>query len=190
MPASGTGRVNRAVHADAIAVLSRWRPDDPEQNQLRQQYLGVLRSQPDATHRGARPDHLTAGALVVDAGREHVLLDLHGKVGRWLQFGGHIEPDDTTLAGTALREVQEESGIVDGVRLVSDLPLRLDRHPAPCAADARDHLDVQFLAECDGRPAATVSPESHDVRWFAVDTLPDDTDASVRALVRAALTTR
>ena len=40
-----------------------------------------------------------------------MLLTLHRKVGRWLQLGGHCEPADTTLAGAALREATEESGL-------------------------------------------------------------------------------
>lgn len=178
------------MHADAVALLKGLRPADQRQDLLRRDFLAVLNTHPDATHRHARPDHLTAGALVLQADRSHVLLDLHGKVGRWLQFGGHVESDDTTLAGTALREAREESGIGDQLQLASSRPLRLDRHAAPCASGATYHLDVQFLAVCDGRPPPTVSDESHDVRWFGVTELPDDTDASVRALVSAALATR
>ncbi len=42
---------------------------------------------------------------------DRVLLTLHKTVDRWLQLGGHCEPGDTTLAGAALREAAEESGL-------------------------------------------------------------------------------
>jgi 8-oxo-dGTP pyrophosphatase MutT (NUDIX family) len=63
----------------------------------------------------------------------------------WLQMGGHIETGDGTLVAAAMREATEESG-TPGLQLWSETPLALDRHPAPCASDARYHLDVQFLA--------------------------------------------
>lgn len=130
---------------------------------------------------------MTAGALVLSADRRAVLLDLHRKVGRWLQFGGHPEANDVTLAGVALREASEESG-VGGLRLVRPTPVRLDVHPAPCdPGRVLRHLDVQFVAVAPVGAAPTVSRESHDVRWFAADDLPAGTDDSVRALVAAAL---
>ncbi len=176
-----------SLHTDAVRLLTGWRPADDGQESLRETFLGHLAAHPDGVWRSCRPDHLTASALVLSPDRDQVLLHLHGKVGRWLQFGGHPEEGDTTLLGAALREAEEESGLA-GLRPVLLQPLRLDRHPAPCAPGlARDHLDVQFAALADRVRPPQVSEESHDVRWFAVDALPAGTDGSVRALVRAAV---
>ena len=90
----------------------------------------------------------------------------------------------------ALREATEESGI-DGLLLIGAAPVRLDAHPAPCRPGrARRHLDVQFVAVAPPEARPRVSAESHDVRWFDVDALPSGTDASVRALVGAAVAQR
>ena len=69
--------------------------------------------------------HLTATVMVVHADLERVLLCLHGRIRRWVQLGGHLEPADDTLAAAALREATEESGIA-GIRLhpVPDRPRR------------------------------------------------------------------
>jgi 8-oxo-dGTP pyrophosphatase MutT (NUDIX family) len=178
--------VTGALHADALRVLAALVPDDPGQEALRRQFLAHLRAHPDALWRSCAPDHLTASALVLHADRTAVLLGLHRKVGRWLQFGGHLEPTDRTLAGTALREATEESGVA-GLALVGDRPVRLDAHPAPCdPGRVERHLDVQYLAVAPPGASPSTSTESHDVRWFAVDDLPAGTDPSVRALVAAA----
>jgi 8-oxo-dGTP pyrophosphatase MutT (NUDIX family) len=177
------------VHADALARLERWPAPDAQQEQLRLAFVAHLRGNPDGVTRRCRPDHVTASALVLSGDGQEVLLTLHAKVGRWLQFGGHVEPGDMTLASAALREAVEESGVAR-LRLASDEPLRLDRHGAPCAADARHHLDVQYLAVAEGRPEPTTSEESHDVRWFPVDALPADADDAVRALVAHAVSVR
>lgn len=170
-------------HSRAMQTLHDFDASDVHQRQLRDEFLTRLVDRPDALDRTCLPDHLTASAVVLSPGGDSVLLDLHRKVGRWLQFGGHVEPGDHDLAATALREATEESGIDDLV-LLTTRPLRLDRHPAPCVPGrARDHLDVQFVAIAAVGRAPTVSEESHDVQWFPVDDLPELTDASVRGLV-------
>lgn len=170
---------------DAIAVLQSWRPPDESQSQLKEAYLAFLVEHDDAMWRECRVGHLTASALVLDERRERVLLTLHPKVGRWLQLGGHCEPGDLSLREAARREAIEESGIAE-VRM-SAAPLRLDRHPVPCAGQMSEHLDVQYLATVRSDARAVMSDESDDLRWFSVSELPDDLDESVRALIAAAL---
>jgi ADP-ribose pyrophosphatase YjhB (NUDIX family) len=172
--------------ADAVRLLGSWTAPDAGQAALREAFLQHLATVPDGIWRTGRPDHLTASALVLSADRRRVLLDLHGKVGRWLQFGGHLEPDDSSVAAAALREAHEESGVA-GLRLLPGGPARLDRHRAPCSpGSARDHLDVQFVAVAPPDAVPTASSESINVAWWDVDALPD-TDDSVRRLVKAAL---
>jgi 8-oxo-dGTP pyrophosphatase MutT (NUDIX family) len=166
--------------------LRAWAPADGLQAELRDAFLSYAQQHANPTSRECLPDHLTASALVVSSDTTKVLLCLHRKVGLWLQFGGHVEPGDATLADAALREAREESGLAD-VRLVDPVPLRLDRHPAPCSRRARHHLDVQFLAVVDATATPLISEESIDVRWFDVDALPTDTDDAVRRLVDASV---
>jgi 8-oxo-dGTP pyrophosphatase MutT (NUDIX family) len=114
-----------------------------------------------------------------------VLLGLHAKAHLWLQLGGHIEDGDLSVAGAALREAVEESGIND-LYLPSTTPLRLDRHPAPCSPAARYHLDVQFVAIAPPQSQPVASAEQLDLRWCPYDALAEPTDDAVRALVAAA----
>nr|WP_202889737.1 NUDIX domain-containing protein [Actinopolymorpha rutila] len=170
------------MHADAVRVLSTWQPPTPEQATLRQTYLDHLAARPDGMWRACRPAHLTAGMVVVDPTAEHVLLVLHGRIHRWVQPGGHCEEGDVSLAATATREAVEETGVAD--LRVSELPLRLSRHGAPCLAET--HLDVQYLGVAPHDATPVVSAESADVRWFGVHELPRDIASGVADSVAAA----
>jgi 8-oxo-dGTP pyrophosphatase MutT (NUDIX family) len=179
--------VSTALHQDAVRVLDSWTAPDDRQDLLRRDYLDHLRERSDGVWRSCHPAHITASALVVDAARGRVLLTLHPKVGLWLQLGGHCEPQDATLAGAALREAVEESGIGEGLALFgqSPEPVKLDRHAVRCAGrdqPENTHLDVQYLVTAPADAVASISDESLDLRWFGFDALPERTDQSVRDL--------
>ncbi|GAA4890723.1 NUDIX hydrolase [Actinomycetospora straminea] len=162
-----------AVHADARAVLDRWRPALRDVDSVRQALLSYLDARPDACSRSCAPGHLTASTLVLDAAGEHALLTLHPRIGAWIQLGGHIEPDDTTLAGAALREATEESGI-PGLVLDPE-PVHAEVHALTCSLGVPTrHLDVRFVAHAPPGAVESISEESLDLRWWRLAELPDD----------------
>lgn len=162
------------LHADALHLLSGWNAPDAGQAALRERYVRHLRQHPHGLDRDCRPDHLTASTLVLSDDGEHVLLTLHAKANAWFQFGGHCEPADATLAGAALREASEESGITGLV--LDPRPLQLSEHAVPFCGDDGDvhHLDVRFLAVVPASAGTAVSAESLEVRWWPVTALPTD----------------
>ncbi len=164
--------------ADAFEVLTRWAPPSSEQTLLRDGYLAHLRAYPDGLWRDGPPAHLTASCFVLDPTGERTLLTLHRKGGVWLQFGGHLEPGDASLAAAALREAREECGVPD-LRLLPDhgppQPLDLDRHALTAAfGRCAEHLDVAYVSVAGADAVPVVSDESHDVGWWPVDALPAD----------------
>jgi 8-oxo-dGTP pyrophosphatase MutT (NUDIX family) len=174
-----------SLHAEALLLLQGWSAPDAAQEAFRRRYVAHLEAHPDGADRGCRPDHLTAGTLVVSADHCEVLLTLHAKAGRWFQLGGHCEPGDRSLADAALREATEESG-VSGL-VLDPLPVHLDEHEVSfCGAPGLvHHLDVRFVAVAPAGAVPTVSAESTDVRWWPVDALPEPDDGLVaRSLER------
>ena len=178
-----------SLHASALSLLSGWVAPDAEQEALRQRYVEHLEAHADATYRHCRPDHLTAGALLVSADHRQVLLTLHAKAGRWFQLGGHCEPGDVSLPAAALREATEESGI-EGL-VLDPVPVHLDEHPVTFCGEPGlvHHLDVRFVAIAPAGAVPVVSEESTDVRWWPVDALPlldspPDTGLVARSLER------
>lgn len=167
------GGLSNGLTDDAIAVLERWTPVEPEQQRLRQRYVGHLYEHRDGVWRDCLPDHLTAGALVLSEDGSQVLLNLHRKAQEWFAFGGHCEPGDASLAGVAAREAREESGIDD--LALDPVPLNLSEHAVPFCSPGVEvhHLDVRFLAIAGPGAQHRTSEESLDVRWWPLDGLPE-----------------
>ncbi|MFC7341476.1 NUDIX hydrolase [Saccharopolyspora griseoalba] len=162
-------------HADAARVLGGWRPVDPQQEALRQSFLTLLDAREDACLRACEPGHVTSSAVLLDAAGDNVLLTLHPRVGRWLQLGGHCEPEDDSLAGAALREATEESGMTGLV--VDPEPVHLDVHPITCSlGKPTRHFDVRFVVRAPSGAQPVRSDESLDLRWWSLGALPENTD--------------
>ncbi|WP_395726206.1 NUDIX hydrolase [Nakamurella sp.] len=175
-----------ALHADVTAVLAAWPAPTPGQAAVREGFLGFLAARPDATRRKCAPGHITASALVLSPDRRQVLLTLHPRLGRWVQLGGHCERRDETLAGAALREATEESGIA-GLR-IDPVPVHLDIHPVTCSLGIPTrHFDVRFRVVAPAGARPVISDESDDLRFWPVDALPAGFDAGDHELVAAAL---
>ena len=166
----------------ARATIEQHEPRDAAQAAAREFVLRWIDSHPDALQRSCLDGHLTSSALVVDERRGRALLTLHAKLGRWLQLGGHCDGDGN-LAGSALREAREESGIEE-LEIDPEL-LDLDCHRIPARALEPEHwhLDARFLLRAPAGAEPRLSAESRALRWFAPPELARiETDDSVRRL--------
>jgi 8-oxo-dGTP pyrophosphatase MutT (NUDIX family) len=120
-----------------------------------------------------------------------VLLILHSKLHRWLQPGGHVEPDDLDVIASARREVREETGLADILLTLPGL-FDVDVHdiPARGAQPAHAHFDLRFVFSTSA-VELNAGSDANAARWAPISQLlaaRDDheypTDESVLRAVR------
>ncbi len=140
-------------------------------------------------HIHTEPGHhdQTASAIIVrtDGSEPRVMLHRHKKLGLYLQFGGHIELDETPWQAIA-HELEEESGYTLGQLNILQPPDRLkdlpsnDLHPYPICqithrfSDIHNHTDTMYGFITDQEPSKTIAEgESTDIKLFSKAELKD-----------------
>lgn len=139
-----------------------------ELEQTHRKRMVSLLENPRCFFRDCFPGHFTGSALVVSADGGKTLLTHHRILNRWLQFGGHCDGVEDTLA-TACREAREESGL-SGLIVTSQAPFDLDIHAIPenpkKLEPAHEHYDVRYMLLAPEGATPVVSDESIELRWF------------------------
>jgi len=118
------------MHARTLEEIARYLERHPGEHERLRALREQIAHDDGLFSRANMAGHITASVLVFDADRRHVLL-IHHKVYRsWMQPGGHVEPDSTSLFASGLREVEEETGLpaADTQPLVDGRALDIDTH--------------------------------------------------------------
>jgi 8-oxo-dGTP pyrophosphatase MutT (NUDIX family) len=178
------------VKEHAFELISRFDPsDDGEAVKSRDLIVALLA---DSTHPFSRdqytPGHITCTGLVFNGSGDSILLVHHLRLNRWLLPGGHVEPEDATLADAAKREVLEETGASLDLAFEAML-VNVDVHPIPPKKLEPLHLhhDLIFVFRAAGE-STVCSPESREVRWCGLDEF--DSYALPRPIRRALATAK
>jgi 8-oxo-dGTP pyrophosphatase MutT (NUDIX family) len=167
-------------------LLGSYVAQDPREAEHLAAMNGLLRSAPDPFSRHTfAPGHFTASAFVTSPDGGSVALIHHAKLRRWLQPGGHFEPEDVDLVAAVRREVVEETGLSalslpDGPSL-----LDVDVHEIPAGKDpAHLHFDLRVhlrAVSWELRPGSDVL----GARWVPLAEVgAEDSDESVLRAVR------
>lgn len=163
------------------ALLEAHQPASSLEHSHRAHMLSLCDAQGDPMARDHwDPGHFTASAFVLSPDGDQVLLIFHGKLHRWLQPGGHIDPGDPDILAAAAREVAEETGITDPIPVGAGLfDVDVHRIPARKGDPEHRHFDARFLFRAPSLHMRAGS-DARDARWVALHEVAEaESDASV-----------
>lgn len=158
-----------------IEQLNDYALRHPEESVV-EPFLKFVKEEPECFERACAQGHVTGSAWVVNGDGSEVLLTHHRKLNCWLQLGGHADGDPDVLS-VALNEAKEESGLLDFTPVGQGI-FDIDIHPIPARPNEPEHLhyDVRYVLQANGSLEYTVSDESHDLKWVALDEVRTLTD--------------
>ncbi len=110
--------------------------------------------------------HFCAYFLPYNPHTGEIFLVHHKKAGLWLSPGGHIDRGENLLT-TLNREIEEELGVAKSFQklpqpfLLSITPIQNTTQPC------KEHFDVWFLFQTDGKNFQINPREFHDTKWAA-----------------------
>jgi 8-oxo-dGTP pyrophosphatase MutT (NUDIX family) len=164
-------------------AIENYHPFDAAEEAHKLAVLDLFRQQDDPLDSLCyEPGHATGSAWVVSRSTKQVAMIYHQNLKRWLQPGGHTEPNEQDLRITSLREAQEELGI----HLDSATLLDLDVHPIPESRKHPSHLhyDFRYLCLTEFQPLNPAT-DAELAQWFTLaelEALPIE-DPGIRRMI-------
>ena len=132
-------------------------------------------------HTGRGEHDLTASAFIIrtDFSEPKIMLHMHKKLDKYMQFGGHVELSENPWQAL-IHETLEESGYEMGQLKLLQPKDRIKKltgsisHPIPMCInthpfkdDTHFHIDIEYGFVSDQEPKHSVGDdESHDFRYF------------------------
>lgn len=165
----------------AIDLLHRYLERNPHERARQQILLDRLATPTGLLDRKDMRGHLTASAFVLRPSDRAVLLIHHRALNRYLQPGGHLDPDEHPLDG-ARREAHEETRLPLGARVLDDglaIPFDVDSHLIPArptkGEGAHYHFDYRYLFLAPEPVEAWCAPDAAETQgliWATEADLP------------------
>lgn len=168
-------------------LLRAFEPYDALEASYRDEMLQLVQSEGCTGRNHFVPGHFTASSFVLPPEGDELLLIFHGKLHRWLQPGGHIDPEDTTVFAAARREVAEEVGLTELTALGGLFDVDVHAIPPLKGDPGHKHFDLRFLFRATTRDV-TAGSDAKDARWVSLaDINAVESDESVMRAVKKLL---
>ena len=167
-----------------LSLLDNYVPMTEEEAATQQRVIDFVQAQENCFERSLEIGHITGSAWLLDKEGSHALLMHHTKLDRWFQLGGHCDGEANVLA-VALKEAQEESGIMD-IAPVSFEIFDIDVHTIPehNGIKAHEHYDIRFLLQVQSDEVVVQNKESKELRWIAKTSNPQDLPTQEASVLR------
>ena len=154
--------------------LTNYKPYNEQEMRDKDVMLSLLAAESNLFTRENPVAHLTASSWLLNKTHDKVLMIYHNIYHSWSWTGGHAD-GDTDLLAVAIREAQEETGVMDIKAVTEDIfsieILTVDGHEKRGAyVPSHLHLNVTYLLEAEEEEVLRVKPdENSGVKWFPLD---------------------
>ena len=89
-----------------LEFLKDYHPADEVERAYVQEVVAFIQSQDNPFYPQLPAGHITVSSILMDQKQQSILFHYHQTLDRWLQFGGHVEPDqDFNTLQAAIREL-------------------------------------------------------------------------------------
>ncbi|MGK0137681.1 MAG: 8-oxo-dGTP pyrophosphatase MutT (NUDIX family) [Algoriphagus sp.] len=150
--------------------LSQYKAFNDIEEGMRIRMLAFVEKHEDCFERSLLIGHVTASCWVVNASRDKVLLIDHVKLKKWLQPGGHCDGDQNTLR-VALKELQEETGIVPTDVSLDIFDIDIHLIPKTKSIPEHEHFDLRYLFVADLKEKIIQNHETNAIKWIRLQNL-------------------
>lgn len=158
---------------EILKALESYVASDNDEEKFIQEIVSFIENNDNAFSRTNLSGHVTGSAWVLSPDGKKSLFTHHKKLNRWLQLGGHSDGNQDTWS-VALREAQEESGILD-IEFVTDNIFDVDIHTFSENLKKQEpehkHYDIRFLLKANSEDFI-VSEESNSLKWVNNNEIP------------------
>lgn len=156
-----------------VRDLEAYEPFNEQERADKAVILDFIERNPDAFLRTNLSAHMTSSAWIVNRDRTRVLMVYHNIYDSWSWTGGHAD-GETDLLAVAVREAQEETGVVATPvtgEIFSVELLTVDGHMKRGAyVPSHIHMNVSYLLEADDSQSLRIkADENKGVSWFSLD---------------------
>ncbi len=156
---------NNAVIGVALGYIEA----NPDETDLLRSLIVLALHGPAIVTRTTTPAHVTCSAVLVSPDWR-VLQTRRRPARNWRLPGGHIDPEDQSLLGAALRHLAAEADIeANGLIPASVLPVDVTAHPidaVPALSEPEHvHYEATFLLHVDDRTLPEPSARGISRRW-------------------------
>ena len=176
--------------AELLPLIESFDSTDDHERIAKEQTLNFLETTPGIpwSRKNFEDGHVCASAWVLNHDGTKALLFNHKKLGKWIQIGGHIEEGDSDFFAAVVREIQEETGLID-IEYKREI-FDIDVHVYPPKGDEPEHIhyDLRILARAnEGAETVVQEDEGSGLKWVPLfDIQHMNTDESVMHTARKA----
>lgn len=154
--------------------IKKYQPYNEQEERDKEVMLQFIQNNPDCLERSNRIAHFSASAWAVNRDRTKTLMIYHNIYNSWSWTGGHADGEED-LCAVALRELQEETGVIGAKLIEKDIfsleTIVVDGHEKRGKyVPSHLHMNVTYLVEVDEDETLVVNEEENQaVKWWSFE---------------------